>query len=141
VAEAGLEAAQAGVTAAQVQLDQVTLLAPFAGTVVGVDVELGELATPGVPVVRLADLGHWEVRTNDLAETDVVLVAPGQAAVVTLDALPGVALAGTVTEIAEVSETNRGNVTYAVTVALDEAAPELRWGMTAFADIRVAAEP
>ena len=141
VAEAALAAAQAGLAAAQVPLDQVTLLAPFSGTVVSVDVEVGELATPGVPVVVLADLSHWEVRTNDLAETDVVLVAPGQAAVVTLDALPGVELPGTVTEIADVAETNRGNVTYAVTVALDPAAAPLRWGMTAFADIRVAGEP
>jgi multidrug efflux pump subunit AcrA (membrane-fusion protein) len=137
VAEAALEVAQAGLTAAQTQLAQATLLAPFAGTVVSVNVEVGELAAPGVPVVVLADLEHWQMRTNDLAETDVVLVRPGQAAVVTLDALAGVELAGTVTEIADVAETNRGNVTYAVTVALDPASAQLRWGMTAFADIHV----
>jgi multidrug resistance efflux pump len=137
VAQAAQAVAQAGLSAAQTQLDQTTLAAPFAGTVVGLDLEVGELAAPGVPVLRLADLDHWQMQTSDLAETDVVLVRPGQAATITLDALAGVELAGTVTEISDVAETNRGNVTYAVTVALDPAQAPLRWGMTAFADIHV----
>lgn len=138
VAEAARAVAEAGLSAAQTQLAQTTLTAPFAGTVVALDLEVGELATPGVPVVRLADLTQWQMRTSDLAETDVVLVRPGQTALITLEALAGVELTGTVTEIAETAETNRGNVTYAVTVTLDPAAGQpLRWGMTAFADIQV----
>ncbi len=55
----------------------------------------------------------------------------------TLDAFSGQSFAGTVTEIAQVAETNRGNVTYAVTVELPPASAALRWGMTAFVDIDV----
>ncbi len=136
-ARAGLEVAQAGLQAAQTQLAQLELTAPFDGSVVKLDLEVGELAAPGVPVITLADQATWKVVTSDLAETDVVLVRPGQAASVTLDAFSGQTFAGTVTEIAQVSETNRGNVTYAVTVELAPASAPLRWGMTAFVDIRV----
>lgn len=136
-AEAALEVAQAGLAAAEVQLGQATLTAPFAGTVVRVDLEVGELAVPGVPAIQLADLGAWRVRTIDLAETDVVWVRVGQPAAITFDALADESFAGTVTEIDALAETNRGNVTYAVTLALEPVAAPLRWGMTAFADIEV----
>ncbi|MCC6190712.1 MAG: efflux RND transporter periplasmic adaptor subunit, partial [Anaerolineales bacterium] len=118
-AEAALEMASAGLAAAKAQQAQATLAAPFAGTVVRLDLEAGELATPGAPVVELADLGAWRVRTVDLAETDVVLVRVGQTAAITLDALADETFTGRVTEIAAVAETNRGNVTYAVTLELD----------------------
>jgi hypothetical protein len=77
------------------------------------------------------------MRTSDLAENDVVLVQVGQRASVTLDALADASFSGTVTDIAALAETNRGNVTYAVTIELEPADAPLRWGMTAFADIDV----
>jgi HlyD family secretion protein len=137
LARAGLEAARAAQAAAEAQLAQATLTAPFAGTVARVNLEMGELATPAVPAIILADLSRWQVRTVDLAESDVVIIRPGQPATITLDALPGETLRGTVTEISTLAETNRGNVTYAVTIALDGADARLRWGMTAFVDVRV----
>nr|MBI2904659.1 HlyD family efflux transporter periplasmic adaptor subunit [Chloroflexota bacterium] len=72
------------------------------------------------------------------SETDVVLVRSGQKATVTLDAFAGQSFGGAVTEIGALAETNRGNTTYAVTIALDPTTTGLRWGMTAFADISVA---
>jgi HlyD family secretion protein len=137
LAQAGLEAAQAAQAAAEAQLAQATLTAPFAGIVVSVNVEVGELATPALPAVVLADLNRWQVRTVDLAESDVALVRPGQAAAITLDALPGETLSGTVSEISLTAETSRGNVTYAVTVDVAAGEARLRWGMTAFVDVRV----
>jgi HlyD family secretion protein len=137
LAQAGLEAAQATVVLAQTQLDQATLTAPFAGTLVSLHLEVGELAAPGAPAVVLADLRRWQVRTIDLAESDVVLVEAGQRVNVTLDALPEAILAGTVTEISAVAETSRGNVTYAVTIDIAAGEARLRWGMTAFVDISV----
>jgi multidrug resistance efflux pump len=138
-AEAALQVAQAGLAAAEAQLAQAELTAPFAGTVIQVTLEVGELAPPGAPVIQLADLAAWRMRTTDLAETDVVLVRVGQTATVTLDALSGQTFAAAVSEIAALAETNRGSVTYAVTLDLapvPTGAP-LRWGMTAFADIDV----
>jgi multidrug efflux pump subunit AcrA (membrane-fusion protein) len=66
-----------------------------------------------------------------------LLVRLGQPASVTLDAFSGQSFAGTVAEIAQAAETNRGNVTYAVTVELAPVSAPLRAGMTAFVDINV----
>jgi len=62
----------------------------------------------------------------------VVEVAKDQAVRVELDAFTEVELDGIITNIAAVSSMNRGDITYAVTVAFDEQ-PDLplRWGMTA----------
>jgi multidrug efflux pump subunit AcrA (membrane-fusion protein) len=136
-AEAGLEAAQAALAAAQAQLAQATLTAPFDGVIVGLDIEVGEVVAPGAPVLALVDESRWRVRTNDLSETDVVLVRPGQIATVTLDAFGDRAFRGVVAEIASIAETNRGNTTYAVMIDLDPTDAPLRWGMTAFVDISV----
>jgi multidrug efflux pump subunit AcrA (membrane-fusion protein) len=136
-AEAGLEAAKAALAAAQAQLDQAALIAPFAGTIVSLNTEVGEVVTPGAPVLALVDISQWRMKTNDLSETDVVLVRPGQSATVTLDAFGDQTFRGVVTEIASIAETNRGNTTYAVTIELDPMDAPLRWGMTAFVDILV----
>jgi multidrug resistance efflux pump len=136
-AQAGLAAAQAALEAAQAQLAQATLVAPFAGTIMKIDTEVGEVAPPGVPVITLADLAHWRMLTSDLAETDVVLVHPGQTASVTLDAFGEQTFTGRVVEIGKLAEVNRGNTTYPVTIELDLTEAALRWGMTAFVDIAV----
>ncbi len=136
-AKAGLKAAQAGLAVAQAQFDQATLKAPFAGIVVSLNTEVGEVVVPGAPALVLVDEARWRMKTNDLSETDVVLVRPGQKATVTLDAFKGQTFSGVVTEIASTAETNRGNTTYAVTIDLDSTDAALRWGMTAFVDIEV----
>ena len=53
----------------------------------------------------------------------------------TVDALPGTVLRGRVRRIGDRSADYRGDVTYPVTIALDETGPELRWGMTALVEI------
>lgn len=137
-AQAGVTQAQAAVDVAQEALDQMTLTAPFAGTVGSVAVELGELAAPGVPVVTLADFSGWQIKTTNLNELDVVAVKKGLPVEITVDALPGETLKGTVTEIADTSALVQGDVTYVVTIDL-ESRPDLplRWGMTVFVNIDV----
>jgi HlyD family secretion protein len=134
-AEAGVTQAMADVEAAEKALQRMTLAAPFDGSVGEIEVEVGELVAPGAPVVRFADFAGWLVKTTDLTELDVVAVKNGLPAIVTFDALPGEEASGTVTDIAFVSTVVRGDVTYEVTIALDESDLPLRWGMTAFTDI------
>ena len=136
-ADAQVAQARAALDAAEAQFAQTELRAPFAGTIVSLNVEVGEVVAPGAPVLVLADLSQWQVKTSDLSETDVVLVRPGQTVAVTLDAFADLTFNGVVTEIGSLAETNRGNTTYAVTIELDPIDTPLRWGMTAFADIEV----
>jgi len=130
-----VKTAQLSLDAARSNLEQAVLVAPFAGVVTAVNVEPGDAAAPGEVAFVLATLEQLQARTTDLTELDVARVAEGQAVVVTVDALPDLKLPGRVVRIGLQSVDYRGDVTYPVYVALDEAAPELRWGMTAMVEI------
>ncbi len=131
-----IDALKARVAQAQASLDEATLVAPFDGTLAELDVNVGEIAAPGNRIASLADLTLWEVETDDLSEVDIVGVQPGAEVSVKVDALPDVQLKGKVTSITPRSAIKRGDVTYTVKVALAEPDPKLKWGMTAFVDIR-----
>ena len=131
IAEARVAQAQAALTAAEAQLARTRLTAPFDGVVTRIDTELGETVTPGQTVAVVATLDALQLTTTDLTELDVVHVTVGQAVAISVDALPEQSWQGHVATIDLQSVDNRGDVTYPVTIALDEPAPELRWGMTA----------
>jgi multidrug resistance efflux pump len=132
-AEARLASAQAGLAAAQAALDNIELRAPFGGTLASLKLKVGEQVAPGVPVATVADFSKWIVETDNLTEIEVVKIAAGQSATVTLDALPDVTLHGVVEKAASVFEEKRGDITYTITIALSDADPLMRWGMTAVA--------
>ncbi len=137
-AEAGIAQAEAAIDSAQDALSRMTLLAPFDGVVADIQAELGEVVSSGIPVVTFADFGGWLVKTTDLTELDVVELEVGDPVEIQIDAIPGERLIGTVTDIATTSQLTRGDVTYEVTIALDENSDlPLRWGMTVFVDVDV----
>ncbi|MBL1128506.1 MAG: HlyD family efflux transporter periplasmic adaptor subunit, partial [Chloroflexi bacterium] len=135
-AEAALWQAQANVRAAELALARTTLRAPFAGIVASIRPALGELAAPGIPVLSLADWNTWLVKTSDLTELDVVNIEPGDKTTVQVDAIPNFTLHGVVTDIDSVATPTRGDVTYVVTIELDDTGDlPLRWGMTAVVNV------
>ena len=131
-----IDAAKARVAQAQAALDETVLLAPLDGTVTEMTARAGEIVGPGPRIASLADLTQWQVETDDLSEVDVVNVQPGAQVNITVDALPGVTLKGQVTSVVPRSIVKRGDVTYTVKVAISNPDPKLKWGMTAFVDIR-----
>jgi multidrug resistance efflux pump len=134
--EAQVTQAEAALAQARAALERTEIRAPFAGTVVEVSVDAGDTARPGEVVVVLATLDELQAVTVDLTELDVARVAEGQAATVTVDALPELEIPGHVVRIEKQSEDYRGDVVYPVVVELDERVPELRWGMTAMVEIQ-----
>ena len=112
-----VDQARASLEQARLRLEQATLTAPTAGTVTAIDVQPGEMATAGQPVVVLSHLAVLEVNVN-LDETDVVNVTVGQEALVTVDAFPDVVLIGEVAYIAPTAQTESGVVLYPVTIRL-----------------------
>jgi HlyD family secretion protein len=139
-AETAVSQAEAALTAAQNALNRMTLTAPFAGTVADLSPRLGEIVSPGVPVLVLADMSGWLVKTTDLTELSVVAVGVGLPVEISVDAIPEARLTGHVTNIGAVSQLVRGDVTYEVTIQLNEtqaAALPLRWGMTVFVNVDV----
>jgi len=136
-AKAMLEKTRIAVERLKVQLEDAELTAPFAGTVVDVLVEVGDLVNPGQVMVVLATFDGLEIHTTDLTELDVAGVAVGQPVTVTVDALPGHEFTGMVKEIALQGKDYRGDVVYEVTATLDETEETkvLRWGMTTMVEI------
>jgi len=124
VLKARLDAANAKVLAFSVT-------APFDGVVTDLNAKLGNSINVGQPAVTIADFSSWLVKTTDLTEIDVVALAEGQPATVTLDALPGVKLNGTIQSIGQTYTKNQGDVVYEVTILLTDTHPAMRWGMTA----------
>lgn len=122
--------ARAAVQRAEQTLADLTLRAPFTGTVTAVDVAVGEFAGAGAPVVTLAALDTLRVETVDLSERDIAFVTVGQPASVLIEPL-AVTLPGRVVRIAPQSSTIGGDVVYTVWIDLDEQPLELRWGMSA----------
>jgi RND family efflux transporter MFP subunit len=131
LAQAERDVAAAALNEAQVALRQTELRAPFAGTVAQLNIERGEEAAAGRPVVTIGDLSGWLIETTDLSELEVVRVAVGDAATVTFDALPGLVLTGHVDRIQVRGTGEAGNVVFAVAIKTDTHNPQLRWNMTA----------
>ncbi len=130
LADARLTAAEAQVQAAQAALAQQELRAPFAGRLMQLSVEPGEMAAPARPILVLADLSAWYVETKDLTELDVVRIAIGQSVTVRPDALPDPSLPGEVERIDLLFAEHAGDITYPVRIRLLQSDPQLRWGMT-----------
>lgn len=130
-AEADVAAAQAALALAQAALAETELRAPFPGTVAAIDAVIGQQIGPGVTAVSLGDYASWLVETSDLTELQVVGLLEGDRATISLDALPGLQLAGRVTRIKSIGENRLGDITYAVIVTPDQLDGRLRWNMSA----------
>lgn len=137
VAENEVARAQALVDSAKATLAaQSHLSAPFAGTVVSVDISPAETVTPGGVVIVLGDLSGYRIETTDLSERDVPHVKIGQEVNVFVEAL-GQDFKGKVADISNISSTLGGDVVYKVTIDFDQQPEGLLWGMSADVEILV----
>ncbi len=135
-AELALQAAQLALGRAQADVKNAQLTAPIAGLVTEVKVKAGQQVAAGAPIVTMADTSAWLVETINLSELSVAGVGPDTPMTVRLEALPGLTFPGHVERIAIRSQDQHGEVTYPARIVLDHVDPRVRWGMTAFAQIR-----
>jgi multidrug efflux pump subunit AcrA (membrane-fusion protein) len=133
-AAAAVTQAEAALAQAENALADLTLRAPFTGTVTQLAINPGEMAQPGETILTLADLTRLQAETTDLSERDIGRVAEGQAATVFVEAL-NEEIAGHVVRIAPQASIIGGDVVYTVVIALDEQPPGLRWGMSVEVDV------
>ncbi len=118
------------------RLADLELVAPFTGTTSKINVREGEWVNTGQNAMLLADLSQLQVETTDLNEIDVARIKEGAPAEITFDALPETKIQGVVERIAARSAEGSG-VNYTVTISMQDRPEKLRWGMTAFVDIKV----
>lgn len=142
--------ARASLRKAQHELTQMRITAEMSGVITGLNVEEGESAimgtlnNPGTVLLTISDLSEIEAEVR-VDETEVVMVKPGQPAVVRLDARPDTTFKGVVTEVGNSairSQAGLGqeSVDFKVKVAIKDVIPNVRPGLSASVDITVAQE-
>jgi HlyD family secretion protein len=138
--QASVDKAQLTLEENQRALNQAVLVAPTGGVVLQVNIEPGErvLNDASDAAVVIANTSTYVIKM-DVDEMDIGQIAQGQRATVTLDALSGQTLEGSVTDIAPSPATSGSDsiVTYEVTITLAGSGQDigLRSGMTANATI------
>jgi HlyD family secretion protein len=149
-AQATVLQAQANVDAAQHNLDQAALTAPFDGVVSAVTIQVGTssgasssssasssgTSSAGGASITLIDRSKLHIDIN-LSETDAAKVQVGQPVTLTFDALPNVTLQGKVATIAPAATVSQNVVTYPVQVEFDPGNAAVKVGMSATADIQI----
>lgn len=141
-AVATVSQANANVRVAEVNLDNTYIRAPFDGTVLSKNADVGEIVAPFASsasskgsVVTLADMSSLEVEA-DVAESNLDRVRVGQPCEIVLDAYPTVRYSGAVKKIVPTADRARATVlTRVAFTALDERVlPEMSARVSFFAD-------
>jgi len=88
LATLGLESAQAGLNAAKAMESYTNITAPITGQIMEKRINLGEMALPGQPIIRIEDNRNLRLEVT-VREQDLRFVRPGKAVTVRLDAVPG----------------------------------------------------
>ena len=135
-----IETAMINLEKAKQELLKTEIIAPFDGTIVAVDVkgndQLSQFDYSSKTAVYLVDTKTIRM-TGIIDEIDITRVAVGQEAILTVDALPGQKLKGSVRFVSPFGTLQSGVVNFPVEIYLDksENVDLLRGGLTATADI------
>jgi len=116
--EADVVSAQVTLDVAQQELDDATLLAPMTGVVQTVNIEVGDTVEVKTPAMVVADPSIVEV-DGTVDEIDVLFMREGADATVTMDALAGQELTGTVSSVSSEAQSLQGVVTYPISIRVD----------------------
>lgn len=121
-ARAQVDAARASLRFAQANLENSIIRAPFTGTVLRKEAEVGEVVAPSVgggltrgAVVTMADLGTLEVEV-DVNEAYIGRVSKNQPARITLDAYPDTSFRGAVRQVVPTADRQRATVQVKVSI-------------------------
>jgi RND family efflux transporter MFP subunit len=121
-ASARVDAAEASLRFAEATLENTYIRAPFTGTVLRKEAEVGEVVAPSVgggltrgAVVTMADLTTLEVEV-EVNEAYIGRVSRGQEGRITLDAYPDTSFRGTVRQVVPTADRQRATVQVKVTI-------------------------
>ncbi len=124
---------QDALATAQQNLAYCYIRAPFAGIISKVDVQKGDSASTGTVVATL--ITKQQIVQISLNEIDAAKVQVGQKATITFDAISGLSLTGTVSEVETVGTVSQGVVTYTINIALDSQDGRVKPGMSVTTNI------
>lgn len=138
-----VDQAEAAVSQVMDQFKYLTIYATVSGTVISKGVEEGETivansAAGNAPVVTIAEDGPFDV-TSNIPESDIIKIALGQSADITLDAFPAdQVFSAKVSEIDPASTVIQDVVYYQVKFLFDSPDSQFKNGMSANIDVHTA---
>jgi len=119
---------------AKEELNKTMIIAPFDGVVTAIDMKAGERISAAAQVLSMVDPKNIEMN-GAIDEIDISKVELGQEAIITLDALPGKNVKGTVTFMSPTGTVQSGVVSYKTIISMENPDVELRDGMSGTAEI------
>ena len=130
LAEKHVTTANAKVAAIQASMEDLSITAPFDGTLVKIDVEEEQSVHAGQLLAVIADFSTWYVESTDITELEIVDFAVEDMVTLEFDALPGESIRGKVIGINDYPELRFNDVIYRVRIELPEHDLPLRWKMS-----------
>jgi RND family efflux transporter MFP subunit len=130
LAAANITLAESDLVITQNLLKQATMIAPFDGTILDVQVAPKEAVYNGKVVIKMAALQNLQVETIDLNEIDIPRIYIDQPVSVYIYAL-NTSTEGVVIKISPQATLIGENRVYKVTIRLNDQPKGLRWGMSA----------
>ena len=113
---ASIKTAEAAIKAAEVQLENTLIRAPFDGTILTKNADVGEVVAPfaagassRVAVVTIADMSSLEVEA-DVSESNIEKIIPAQPCEIVLDAYPEHRYRGNVNKIVPTADRSKATV-------------------------------
>jgi multidrug efflux system membrane fusion protein len=121
--------AEAGLNSAKFNWNYAAIVAPRDGTILRRLAEERELVSAGNPVIVLGAQDRGFIVRTGLADREIVQVKLGDVAEIRLDALPGAALKGRITEVASAADAASGM--FGIEVSVDPGDLSLKSGLVA----------
>lgn len=132
---ASVEQAAAGVAVAEANLQGTKIVAPISGVMTEQGAKVGQLASPGTPLVSIIGDSGFEVDAG-VSETDVGKLIVGNKVTMTLDAFQNETFTGSVFYIAPAQTNTQGVISYQIKISFDKVDQRLKSGLTANIDIQ-----
>jgi HlyD family secretion protein len=132
--KAQVEQAQANVQSVESKIQQASIVSPINGTVTTQNAKVGQIVSPGVPLVSIIGTNGFEVDAY-VPEVDIGKVKTGNPVTMTFDAFPGENFAGSVFYVNSAETVLSGVVDYLVKISFAKPDARIKSGLTANASI------
>jgi RND family efflux transporter MFP subunit len=115
----GFESAKAGLNAAKAMEGYTIITAPIEGQIVEKKINLGEMAIPGQPILRIEDNRNLRLEVT-VREQDLVSIQPGKTVTVRIDALPNREIRGRIAQVVQAADVRTHSFVVKIDIPADK---------------------
>jgi len=115
----GLDSANAGLNGAKAMESYTIIEAPISGQIVEKLINLGEMALPGQPIIKIEDNRNLRLEVT-VREQDLRFIQAGKPVIVQIDALPGRDIKATVAQVVPASDVRTHSFIVKINIPTDK---------------------